>query len=689
MKRTKIKLIPFFILLITNYCIGQSNKVALSIYNKHGYKASIPLLEDSKKLNFENKERIANSYRLNHDTENAEIWYQQIIKETKNPTHYLHYAQVLQSNEKDDQADQYFLMYENATGNTEYKVAKEESIDAISGTRKLTKSQILVENVSSLNSEKLDFSPTYFGDQLIFVSNRDDKKLNDGVSDLWTDDNFTAIWTATKTSDGVLGVPELFSKKITTKFHEGPLCFSSSGEKMFFTRSDFNGGKRRNNADGVMKLQIYVSEKEGSDWSKPTSLNINTKEFEEAHPAINHDGSRLYFSSDRPGGFGNMDLYYSDYVNGQWSEPINLGSKINTSGNDLFPYIHNDGTLYYASNGRKGLGGLDIYSVTANENQEWEKVENLGSPFNSPKDDFSLVLNDAKTEGYFTSARKGGMGKDDIYAFNISERIENEKIEKKEELSTSNIEIEKVSRPTLKTIKKQEDASVETIEDSPIAIIEESTDNSNSNDKEVKTPLSNIVILEHDKNETKTVYSNTTVNNDSPNNSTRKTKADLNTLHSDLKLDKIEEGAVLELPNIYYDFNSSYIRDDVKSDLNNVVSLMKKYPSLEIELSSHTDSRGSEAYNQQLSQKRANSAVQYIVNQGINPARLTAKGYGESQIRNQCANYVECSEENHQYNRRTEIRVVKFEGNNTEVKYLENKPLKIHEADPNRKWNWN
>lgn len=675
MKHTKFKILPLFVLIISSYCIGQSNKVALSIYNKHGYKASIPILENSKKLNFENKARIANSYRLNHDTENAEIWYQDIIEETSNPLHYLYFAQALQSNEKYIMADQYFMRYEKLTSNTEYKGKETESIKAISGNRKIDKTQIKVENVASLNSEKLDFSPTYCGDQIVFISNRDDKRLKEGVSDLWTDDNFNAIWSATKDENGVLGTPEPFSEKITTKFHEGPLCFNTSKDKMFFTRSDYNGGKRRNNSHGVMKLQIYSSEKIDNKWSKPKSLNFNTKEFEEAHPALNNDGTRLYFSSDRLGGFGKMDLYYSDFKNGEWSEPINLGEKINTSGNDLFPFVHEDGTLYYSSNGRKGLGGLDIYSVSVDDNNIWNNVKNLGSPINSPKDDFSLILNEAKTEGYFSSARNGGLGKDDIYTFNISEIIEKDKTPQKEELIVKNKKIENEVIAKSEANKIHEKLDTRTTIDLPEV---SDTKKSHSN----KTIISN---KDNFTNDTKIVSGTTSERIDDSNKYT----IESNFLNSDITMHDIEAGAVLELPNIYYDFNSSYIRNDVKSDLDNVVSLMKKYPSLEIELSSHTDSRGSEAYNQTLSQKRANSAVQYIANQGVNPSRLLAKGYGESQLRNQCTNYIECSEEAHQYNRRTEIRVTKFEGTNTEVKYLENKPLIIHEADPNRKWNWN
>lgn len=669
--------------------MGQNSKIALSLYNNNGYKASIPLLEKSADSSIESKEKIANSYRLNHDTKNAEIWYQHIVGETKNPIHYLYYAQALQSNEKYELAQKYFTIYEDSTGDKTFR----RQSHTLMMDRKINEGdKVLVQNVSVLNTEKIDFSPAYYKDQIIFISNRYDKGLFKGITDLWTDDNFMAIWSANIKSDGSLSNPVPFSKELTTKYNEGPISVNREGDRMFFTRNDFNKGKRRNNSKGVMKLEIYTSVKKGDGWSKPRSLNFNTAEYDEAHPAISHNGDRLYFSSNREGGFGGMDLYYSDYKNGIWTEPVNLGAGINTTGNDVFPYLHLDGTLYYASNGRLGLGGLDLFQVSINAENEWGQVENMGLPFNSPKDDFGIVLNKSKTEGYFSSARTGGHGKDDIYSFKIDQlknSPESESISKAEERTDNNSIL--IVQQTENTDKKKtddflddkkvfNDTNTKLMNSAPVKILGPNTLKKEGVD-ETKL-LQNRKIHSTNESDMLEVPSSSIIV-ETPNK-----MIDTNELSN--KNDKLTksnnsiEGAIIELPYIYYDFNSSYLRKEVKKKLDIVVEFMTKHPSIRIELRSHSDSRGSAIYNLNLSQKRAESVVKYIIEQGIAPDRLEANGYGETEVRNQCINLVQCSEEEHQYNRRTEIRIIDFDKTNIEIKNLYSLPLIIDLVDPNR-----
>ena len=695
MKHIKIKIISFFILLISGCAIAQNKKAALSIYHKHGYKASIPLLENSAQTSFDDKEKIANSYRLNHDTENAEFWFQLIVEETTNPLHYLYYAQALQSNEKDELANQYFLMYENITGDTMYTDRSSPLVMEYNTNKKNT---LQVTNVSEINSEKIDFSPAYYEDNIIFVSNRYNNKLSYGIKDLWTNENFMTIWSASKKSDGTLNEPVIFSKSITTKYNEGPISVNRDGDKIFFTRNDYRKGKRKNNSKGVMKLEIYRSVKIGDLWTTPKALEFNSSEYDEAHPSISYNGDRLYFSSNREGGFGGMDLYYSDFVNGKWTEPVNLGEKINTPGNDVFPNIHKDGTLYFASNGRLGFGGLDMYQVSRNENKEWNKVVNMGQPFNSPKDDFALVLNESKTEGYFTSARKGGHGLDDIYMFKSDNPIVTKQDLKKEvdiNLSDSEIESNKIDTEVIQS--KNLDHSIPPVDKTTEMKNSKSditlkTKNTNQVDKNNLNTLSDSKItVPHTKNE-KIEFENSSskeLRTIPKKQSKEETALKIENKNTVILEDKSESGIVLEAPYIYYDFNSSYIRNDVKKYLDHVVNFMTQYPSVILQFRSHTDSRGSESYNQLLSQKRANSVVQYLTQQGISPKRLIAKGYGEKKIRNKCGNFIECSEEEHQYNRRTEIRVIGLDQQNIEIKYLENLPREVDRADPNREWDWN
>jgi len=795
-------------------CIGsqvqaQNNKVALSLYKKLGYKVSIPKFQESEGVSQENMTRIANSYRLNSDTENAEFWYSNVVKESKNSEDFLYYAQALQSNEKYVLAKEYYLKYNDMVGGKNADRRGEllaASIDRISSFKH---SVVEVKNEDVLNTKKLDFSPAYYDDEIIFVSTRDEKKLKSRIKDLWIDDNFMALYKADRNEDGTVSSPELFSEKITTKFHEGPVVFNNSGDRVFFTRNDFKSGRRRNNSKGIMKLQIYTSSKEGDEWSKPESLSINTKEYEEAHPAITPDGNKLYFSSDRAGGQGGMDLYVTEFKGGAWGAARNMGPEINTKGNDVFPYVHHDGTLYFASNGWEGLGGLDMYEVKMDANGAATGVENIGTPFNSPKDDFSLVMNELKSEGYFTSARDGGHGQDDIYSFKTigkvmpeatvcayevgtDKRIEgvevmiNNDAAMNEDHVLKLVETTKEDEYILKFSANEENMTEESMKkytddegvfrmtmspDKDYAMVAKKDGYKIANETMTASakmlssnyefcipmePMNCLIMEGIVKNKKyKKMIPNATVtmvnkctgeevvvksNSDgdfnfpcvdcdceyylkgeksyfSEGTNTASTVGlncndggkievvlELNPIDPSVpkvdpiapapfvpnfKGNTIREGAVIELPQIYYDFDQFYIRDDASQELDVVVSLMNQYPTLMIELGSHTDARGTVKYNETLSQNRAEAAVKYIVSKGISSARLVAKGYGESQLRNGCANFVDCPEEEHQYNRRTEVRVLRFNDPNTDVKYLGNMPITIDRADPNRKWIWN
>ncbi len=807
MKRVKQIMVLVGLLMMAMPLIhAQNNKVALSLYKKLGYKVSIPKFQESDGVSLENMTKIANSYRLNHDTENAEFWYSNVVQQSNNAEDFLYYAQALQSNEKYDMAKEYYLKYNDMVGGEKADqrgALLAASIDRMSSFRH---TQVEVKNETILNTDKLDFSPAYYNDEIVFVSTRDDKKLKSGIRDLWIDDNFMALWKADRNEDGTVGTPEVFSENITTKFHEGPLVFNRSGDKVFFTRNDFRKGRRRNNSKGIMKLQIYTSTKEGDDWSKPSSLSINTKEYEEAHPAISPDGNKLYFSSDRAGGEGGMDLYVTEFKNGAWTAARNLGKTINTKGNDVFPYVHDDGTLYFASNGWEGLGGLDIYEAKMDAEGMITGIENIGTPFNSPKDDFSLVMNESKSEGFFTSARDGGNGQDDIYSFKMTEKVIQEAticayeegtekrladvevtindpstsnddhvlklVEtnvsdeyilkfKKDGMNNSNDVMKKytdnsgvfgmpidpdvdymftakkdgykVATETMKVSEKRLMSGYEfciPMEPTNCLILEGIVKN-----KKFKNTIPNAtvtmvnkctgdeVVVTSDSNGDfnfpcvdcdceyylkgeKTYFSEGTNNASTmglncSGGGKVEVLLELNPIDPSapkiapapiapsFEGNKIVEGAVIELPHIYYDFDQFYIRDDASNELEKVVSLMNRYPTLTIELGSHTDARGTVKYNEKLSQNRANAAVAYIVKRGISASRLVAKGYGESQLRNRCANFIECPEEEHQYNRRTEIRVLRFNEPNTGIKYLENLPIKIDKANPKRSWIWN
>ncbi len=837
---TRTFLYPTLLLLfcfsaITAVQAQTPTKQANKLYKNYGYKVATHHFEESDNLSVEEMAKLANSYRLNHETRNAEMWYGRVVEQSDEPLYKLYYAQMLQSNKKYDLAKKYYEAYDQAMGSAEGSDRRGQLLAAaIERIENFEHTDVLVENVDNINSGKLDFSPSYHDNGVVFVSTRKADKEDREFKDIWIDDNFMSIFYAASQEDGTLSTPELFSMDLTTKYHEGPVSFTRSEDRIFFTRNDYIKGKRRNNSKGTMKLEIYTAQKMGGTWSEPTPLPFNTKEYEEAHPAVSADGKYLFFSSDRPEGKGGMDIYVSEFKEGQWSDPVNLGDDVNTAGNEIFPYIHDNGTLYFASNGLGGLGGLDIFTSEFISPTEVVKVKNMGTPFNSSMDDFGFVSNLLGTEGYFTSARENGHGQDDIYHFKKSNRKqvlakicaydqetmmriegvevsilieENEyslndasdllvklretgekdtyELRFKKSINQNDLNIDEnftyttgetgdfdveldpnqnyvlvakkdgyiIAQEEFSTTGRDVDFSTEHVEFCiPLAplncatlmgtVINEKFDHiiPNAEVLIVNTCTGEETKLLSDANghfdypcvecgcaykfvgskkhfiDGNTVkliddaicgtnavvevelYLNPgenppsdllagTYNPNNTNNPYAPYNPVLPNANRYFEGQELREGAVIELKNIFYDFDEYYIRDDAARELDKVVELMNAFPTMTIELGSHTDARGTDKYNKRLANNRANAAVKYLISKGIDSRRLTDRGYGEDQPRNNCGDFVNCSEEEHQFNRRTEIKIITL-GADVGVKYIDNAPEKTDYADPNRKFTW-
>lgn len=803
-----------------NCCDDLSPKAAKvkadRLYQDLGFKASIPLYEGSV-IDLEAMERIANSYRLNHDTENAEKWYAEVVRLSQKPIHVLHYAQALQSNGRLMAAREQYLHYDQLMGGDGQDRRGALLAAAIDRMNRLQHREVELVNVRDINTERLDFSPTYYQEGIVFVSTRGDVDRVVEQKDIWIDDHFMALYYARQREAETMSTPVEFSYQITTKYHEGPVTFSKDGQQIFFTRNNYNRGKRRNSKRGVMKLKIYSSQRSEVGWTEATELPFNTDEYEECHPSLSADGRRLYFASNRPEGEGGMDVYVSVFEGGQWSAPQNLGPEINTSGNEVFPFIHDDGTLYFASDGWGGVGGLDIFSTQRDAQQQWQAARNIGTPFNSPKDDFGFILNVPGNEGYLTSARPGGLGQDDIYHFKMPPpSAEPELREMSAQICAyaadggqrlSDVEmviVEEAAEPTGRDEQVAEDYVVKLTPTAqreefllslkrrmPAGAEEQRPErNQYRTDAEGRFEMSlrpgsyyrvvarksgyqlaeqrflaespdwtqgfewciplvaqncpalegEVVHREYHNAIPKATVKLTSlctgedyeVLSDAQGQfffpclpcdcefvvtgekvHFERDKKTLSTLQLDCQraeplrvqlalgnrfdgllsdLNKqgqsLEVGTVIELKNIYYDFDQASIRSGAAVDLDRVVALLRAYPSMTLELASHTDARGTEGYNERLSQRRAEAAVAYLVAQGIDARRLVARGYGERMLRNSCRNFVDCSEEEHQYNRRTEIKVLRFEAEEVRVRYLDNGPEKVDRANPKRQFVW-
>ncbi len=400
-------------LALLYFFTSASGQNADKLYERMAYSEAIDLYLENGEPNLEAMEKLAHSFRLNHDTRNAEKWYARIIDSTDDPLNYLYYAQMLQCNGNTATAKEYYRKYAKASGQMD------TFRQPLSQDERKAKG-VLVQAVDPLNSEWIDFSPALFKGGLVFASARPRKGVQKALqptADGWTGEQFYTLYFSKFDEAGKPTPPTLFDAHFDTRLHEGPVSFSRDGNVAFFTA---NNNKRKG---GKIGLSIMLSERKGAGWSKPKKLDLGKDPCNNVHPAISADGRILIFASDREGGFGGMDLYACVWRDDHYCLPINLGPNVNGPGNELFPYLHDDGTLYFASDAMGGMGGLDIYYAESKSELIFDKAVNCGHPLNSTRDDFGLVLDLSGLHGYFSSAREGGKGRDDIYELSLTDPL--------------------------------------------------------------------------------------------------------------------------------------------------------------------------------------------------------------------------------------------------------------------------
>ncbi len=415
-------------ILFCNTLPGQSAKLKKADANMEAlnYQAAIQLYNEilEKEDEPQAKIHLAECYRKVNDPGNAEYWYGQVVRLPQvEPIHKLYYGQMLQRNGKCDLAKEWFEKY---VADVPGDMRGQYLLKACDYEDELRTKNSGIYEISHMkfNSNLDDFSPAYHKKGIVFASERD---MGTAVKRMhgWTGNPFLELYYVEgKQMDGedcsnvMYGTPEKFSSQLNTKFHDASVTFSGDNKQIFFTRNNFEDGKAGKSDEGIMKLKVYNADLgNNGDWHNLKGLPFNSNEYSVAHPTLTPDGNRIFFSSDMPGGYGGMDIYYSDKEGNRWGPPINLGPRINTEGHEIFPYYHKTGKLYFASDGLVGLGGLDIYYAEDLKNGEWAEVQNLGYPINTVADDFSIIMNDEGTCGYFASDREGGVGRDDIYGF--------------------------------------------------------------------------------------------------------------------------------------------------------------------------------------------------------------------------------------------------------------------------------
>jgi outer membrane protein OmpA-like peptidoglycan-associated protein/tetratricopeptide (TPR) repeat protein len=583
------------------------------------------------------KRKLADSYAMLRDPENAAIYYADVVKNDKiDPEYYLNYGLALRALKKYDESAIWLKKYEQSAGENDSRIKKILGDQNFITTIYNIKQQFFSKTVP-FNTELSDFGAVQLKKTITFASTRD-RGVGIKRTYTWNQQPFLDLYQLT-VEEGNYSEPEKVKGDVNTKFHEGQIAYSKDGKTMYFTRNNYNNHKKGKDTEGTNNLKIYKATLDKYlKWTNIVELPFNNDNYSVGHPSLTSDGKTLYFASDMPGGFGKSDLYKVSIDGDSYGKPINLGNKINTEGNELFPFVHTDGNLFFSSDGLQGIGQLDIFTTVLDDKNEIQEIINLGVPINSNLDDFSFFLNENGENGFISSNREGGKGDDDIYGF--------DRILPFEIRGTVSDAINSKPIPNSKIVVKDKNGLV---------IADLLTDENGKYNISVDRETFYNLEASHPK------Y----IEAKSRMGDTRNSKGK-SFIVVDFILDPIQDVDILasvNIDNIYFDFNKSDIRKDASKELTKIADLMLiTYPNMAIEIESHTDSRGKFSYNEALSNRRAHSTYEYLISQGVNPIRIKkVEGYGEYRLVNKCKDGVNCDEDQHQINRRTIFKILKMQ----------------------------
>jgi peptidoglycan-associated lipoprotein len=546
--------------------------------------------------------QIAECYRLTNDTKNAESWYKKAITvKYPDPLATLYYADMLKINEKYDEGIVQYNAYKDLVP-TDTRGAKGAESCTLAQQWKDNPTRYEVENMKQVNTKDMDFAVTYYDKkfkQLVFTSSREGSTGKE--YDAWTGQSFTDLYLTAQDKNGKWSTPVSVGENINTKFNEGAACLNDKYNEMYFTRCGVEKKKQ-------LGCQIYVSKKKGTSWDVPEQLVLGPDSFSYGHPSLSSDDLTLYFSSDMTGTYGGKDLWmvHRTKKTKPWDKAVNLGTNINSDGDEMYPFLRDDGALFFSSNGLIGMGGLDIFKVEK-VGDSWGKPANMKYPINSAGDDFAIIFEGKAEKGYLSSNRKGGKGSDDIYTFYQPPLI----------FTLQG----KICDDSTKLMIK---GAYVTLVGSDGTIVIDTTLSDGSYKFEKTQFLGNTSY--EIKVEAKDYFGA------KGKESTVGLERSKDFIH-DFCLVPIPKKPVV-LPDILYPFNEWILLPEYQDSLNNLIQIMEENPRLVIELGSHTDARGSLEYNDSLSYKRAKSVVDYMVSKGIDGERLKPYGYGERVPRN-------------------------------------------------------
>ncbi len=584
--------------------------------------------------------KLGNSYYFNADYQQAAETYKRLVDEYESevgPEYYFRYAQTLRTLGDYDRCDAMMSKFSDLTADDNRAVKYKSDTDYLAEIEKNSGRYEL--QPFEYNSVYSEFAPTFYKEGLIFSSDRDTGNLA-RYRHTWNSKDFLDLYkiNADSVSENVV---TKMDRTINTRFHESTSAITKDGNTIYFTRNNLKEGKFVKDDKGIIRLKIFRATVQDGEWASIEELPFNSDAYSVANPALGPNERMLYFASDMPGSFGESDIFrVTINSDGTFGTPENLGPNINTASRETFPYVTSKEILYFSSDGHVGLGGLDIFATKIKNNRFTDPIFNVGRSVNSKLDDFTFIFNEETREGYFASNREEGIGADDIYSF-----VENTPLVFDCFQQISGTVRDKISNEVLVG------ATVKVIDENNEEILTTITDSEGNYSLTIDCNQGNFVRALTEGYVPAEEYLGT---------SDGKPRI----MDFYLERDTVTAGfgddlaKLLQLSTIYFDLNKYNIRPDAEVEIQKVIAAMDKYPSLKIKVNSHTDSRGVDAYNLWLSQKRADSTVEYMISKGITADRLMGEGYGETRLVNECGNGVRCASDKHQLNRRSEFIIL-------------------------------
>jgi outer membrane protein OmpA-like peptidoglycan-associated protein len=607
-------------------------------YDNYAYIDAIKTYERIAEKGYKSEDmfkKLGNSFYFNSEFEKAAKWYGELFAMNSeiDPEYYYRYAQSLKSAGDLKKANQMLDLFYQKTKNDSraklYETDKNylEEIKANSG-------RYHIED-AGINSKYSDYGTSFYQNKIVFTSARDTGSFMQRKHK-WTGEYFTNLYQSDVDKDFNPGKPEKIKSKINSKFHESTSVFTKDGKTVYFTRNNYINDKKGKDGNKTTLIKIYKAALENDKWTDITELPFDSDSYSTAHPSLSPDEKTLYFASDMPGTIGQSDIYkVSINNNGSYGTPVNLGPTINTEGKETFPFITAENEIYFASDGHPGLGGLDIFFGKIDESGV-SNIQNVGADINSPQDDFAYVIDAASRRGFFSSNKEGGLGSDDIYKF-----IETRKLQCIQELNGI------ISDAQTGVVLSG--AKVSLYDDHLILIKTAISDGSGF--YSFPAACGKTYHVRAEKTDYATKESSVTIASEN-GKTTLPIALDKTSCQVAIGDDL---GKCFSIKMIYFDLDKSNIRTEAALDLEKILDVLNQYPAMKLDIRSHTDSRQTHEYNEALSDKRAKSTMQWFVKNGIALNRLTAKGYGETQLINGCSDGVTCTEEQHQMNRRSEF----------------------------------